>query len=300
MDSNTAHHALFLHHPISIVQGDCRKVLSTVPDSCIQTCITSPPYFGLRDYRIQNQIGLEEQPSVYIRHVVDVFRQVRRVLKPDGVLWLVLGDSYARQGGTDRKVSSTAKVGNTRRTIEYRGDRSTRPPSGFHPKELLGIPWRIAFELQSDGWRLRQDIVWHKTNAAPESVRDRCTRCHEYVFMFTKSRSYYFDCRSIEEQAKGGAKRNRRSVWSVPVGGGNGNSHPAAFPADLIRPCILAGSRPGDTILDPFAGSGSVGRVALETGRKALLIEVNSDYVEFMRQKFAVGNSAVPNARLQG
>ena len=493
----------------ALLLGDCRETLKTIPDGTVQCCVTSPPYFGLRDYGVDGQIGLEETPAEYVARLVEVFREVRRVLRDDGTLWLNLGDSYARTGGTDRKVSASAKVGSTRNTLEQMSDRTSKAASlGLKNKDLIGIPWRVAFALQADGWVLRQDIVWSKPNPMPESVRDRCTKSHEMIFLFSKakwigdmpprrmkrddarwlailletegniairrythnrktpqhalqiaiansdisilqeaqriagggsilttkgcnrpvyylqwttkeaagllwemypflfgkkrqaaiglmlesrrsnrnkgvrddifnkdgrhfylkpeeielrekmwkavkalnkhepvdlswliepkegrwdSQPYYFDAEAIKEPAthagkrvslgeksfsKGQARgagvapsgnglsdfydvpetRNRRSVWTVATRPYMG-AHFATFPPTLIEPCILAGSRPGDIVLDPFGGSGTTAGVAIKHGRKAILCELNPDYAALVPERVAsiVGRPAHDN-----
>ena len=264
-----------------ILFGDCREIMRRWAEQGVkaQMCVTSPPYFGLRDYGVDGQIGLEQTPDEYVAKMVDVFRAVRDVLADDGVLWLNIGDSYGAG------------------------------------KQLLGVPWRLAFALQADGWILRQDIIWHKPNPMPESVRDRCTKAHEMIFLLSKSPKYYFDAEAIKEQAVGGQTgkaasfkrdgskreqaipgqaygthrperedvayngelRNRRSVWSVPTRPYKG-AHFATFPPALIEPCILAGSRPGDIVLDPFMGSGTTAEVAILHGRRYLGCELNEEY----------------------
>ena len=299
---------------VSILVGDCVEQMKLLPDASAQTCVTSPPYFGLRDYGVDGQIGLEPTPDEFVASLVTVFREARRVLRDDGTLWLNLGDSYARTGGTDRKVPETARVGSTRNTMTQMGDRTSKAPSGLKDKDLIGVPWRVAFALQADGWYLRQDIIWHKPNPMPESVRDRCTKAHEYIFLLSKSPRYYFDSEAIKEPASAppkkcgpkndasrndsgrtgivrgdGETRNRRSVWTVstkPFGG----AHFATFPPALIEPCILAGSRLGDTVLDPFGGAGTTGLVAQQHGRNAVLTEINPEYAEIARRR--IGNEA--------
>lgn len=295
--------------------GDCRDSLRALAaaGARAQTCITSPPYFGLRDYGHGGQIGLEQTPEQYVAALVEVFRCVREVLADDGTLWLNLGDSYARTGGTDRTVSATAKAGGTRSTIVARGDRTQSTPAGAKEKDLLGIPWRVAFALQADGWYLRQDIIWHKPNPMPESVTDRCTKAHEYLFLLSKSPRYFFDSEAMREPAIKGAagssfnagktgthqlgrssdaertedgKRNRRSVWTVATRPYKG-AHFATFPPTLIEPCVLAGSRPGDVALDPFMGSGTTAQVALQHGRKWIGCELNEDYRALQTQRLA-------------
>jgi DNA modification methylase len=291
---------------IDILTGDARAVLPTLPDGHFHTCVTSPPYFGLRDYGNPAQMGLEQTPAEYVAAMVDVFREVRRVLRPDGTLWLNLGDSYASIGGVGQGRHWDGRKKNTE-TQSLR-----RAPSGeIKPKDLIGIPWRVAFALQADGWYLRQDIVWHKPNPMPESVTDRCTKAHEYLFLLTKSERYYFDHKAIAEPAdpknhrdsrglrptppgqtpttgfKDGRHyetRNRRSVWTVPTRPFQG-AHFATFPPELIRPCILAGSPKGGIVLDPFGGAGTTGLVAKQEGRDATLIELNPDYAAMARAR---------------
>lgn len=286
--------------------GDCRDTMRrwTAEGVRAQMCVTSPPYFGLRNYGHEGQLGLEQTPEQYVAAMVEVFRCVWDVLADDGTLWLNIGDSYARTGGTDRKVSASAQVGSTRNTMEQIGDRTQRAPTGLKDKDLIGIPWRLAFALQADGWYLRQDIIWHKPNPMPESVRDRCTKAHEYIFLLSKSERYFFDGDAMREDAVKGAagstfntgktaahqmgrssaaervedgKRNRRSVWTVATRPYKG-AHFATFPPALIEPCILAGSRPGDIVLDPFMGSGTTAAVALQHGRQYLGCELNPAY----------------------
>jgi DNA modification methylase len=276
--------------------GDCVESLKQMPEKIVHTCVTSPPYFGLRDYGHEGQIGLEPTPDEYVAKLVAVFREVRRVLRDDGTLWLNLGDSYASGGRKTR--DSDAK-------LEQRG-MDTRPadPEGLKPKDLIGIPWRVAFALQADGWYLRQDIIWHKPNPMPESVTDRCTKAHEYIFLLSKSERYYFDHEIIKEESvtpvrareKGNGesavdtkerghgshcgndgKRNRRSVWTVTTKPYKG-AHFATFPPDLITPCVLAGAPPEGVVLDPFMGSGTTAMVAVTHGRRYIGCELNPDY----------------------
>ncbi len=284
---------------VKIITGDCRDVLKTLPDGSINCCVTSPPYFGLRDYGVDGQIGLEQTPDEYVAEMVAVFREVRRVLKDDGTLWLNLGDSYSGSG--------KGPAGNLGKTHNEREIKQTSGivPDGLKPKDLIGIPWRVAFALQADGWWLRQDIIWAKPNPMPESVRDRCTKSHEYIFLLSKRPRYYFDAEAIAEKAVhpgvrmataytvaavgttsttpygGNAKetRNKRSVWTVCTQPYKG-AHFATFPPDLIKPCILAGCPEGGTVLDPFGGSGTTGEVAAGNGRDAILIELNPAYVK--------------------
>lgn len=332
----------------SILIGDAKQVLQQLEKNSVQTCITSPPYWGLRDYGDPNQLGQEETPEEYIANLVMVFREVWRVLRKDGTLWLNLGDSY--WGG--KGMNGNTKARNTadeRGAIQSKGTplQSFRPLDGKHeiikPKELCGIPWRTALALQSEGWYLRQDIIWSKPNPMPESVKDRCTRAHEYMFMLTKSPRYYYDAEVIKEpmslssiqrleqdiesqngsirvvgktngtmkavgkidkqrghgrrhagfnercdlMAKEGQRsgmRNKRSVWTVATKPYDGD-HYATFPPELIKPCILAGSPIGGTVLDPFGGTGTTAATAMELGRNAVLCELNPQYLPLIQQR---------------
>ena len=316
------HDAADCHHQregfavtVRILVGDCRALLATIADASIQTCVTSPPYFGLRDYGVDGQIGLEPTPDQFVQQLVVVFREVRRVLRDDGTLWLNLGDSYAANRGY--QVPST-KGGPKHSQSQAAGGKGSVVPDGLKPKDLIGIPWRVAFALQADGWYLRQDIIWHKPNPMPESVRDRCTKAHEYIFLLSKSQNYYFDSESMQEPATGrapgnvkptkagreyeisdsehhrtasnlhkiGARetRNRRSVWTVETQPFK-DAHFATFPPALIEPCILAGCPKGGTVLDPFGGAGTTGLVADRFGRNAILCELNPEYADMARHR---------------
>jgi len=291
--------------------GDCLEVLRALGSGSVQCCVTSPPYWGLRDYGVKGQLGLEKTPDEYVAKMVGVFREVRRVLRDDGTLWLNLGDSYTSSGRSDRKESPGVGA---KQEMKKPGRKLLWEAGGGHnfswyipafgtrlkPKDLVGIPWRVAFALQADGWYLRQDIIWHKPNPMPESVRDRCTKAHEYIFLMSKSDRYYFDSVAMREDAayagvtRGGSKnryeqneagfdnriydtRNRRSVWTVSTQPFKG-AHFATFPPKLIEPCILAGSKLGDTVLDPFNGAGTTGLVAHQHGREYIGIELNPEY----------------------
>lgn len=266
----------------SILEGDCRDVLATLPASSVQTCVTSPPYFGLRDYEHDGQIGLEVTPDEYVASLVAVFRGVWRVLREDGTLWLNLGDTYL-------------------------------------DKRLLGIPWRVAMALQEDGWLLRSDIIWHKPNPMPLSVTDRPSLSHEYIFLLAKSGRYFYDAEAIKEKASGRARgnrrpekgldqkgyeirsglakvadkewheRNKRTVWTVATRP-FADAHFATYPPELIEPCVLAGSRPSDTVLDPFNGAGTTGLVASRHGRDYIGIELNPRYAAMARQRIGGDN----------
>ena len=295
--------------------GDCRDIMRRWASEGVkaQTCVTSPPYFGLRDYGHPGQIGLEQTPSVYVREMVEVFRCVRDVLADDGTLWLNIGDSY-------NNFRSTMGPGQAVHGRALRGkpapESKARGFQGLKEKDLIGIPWMLAFALRADGWYLRQDIIWHKPNPMPESVTDRCTKAHEYIFLLSKSQRYYFDSEAMQEPATGlppgntiptkaarsgdekhrtaanlheiGARqtRNRRSVWTVATQPYSG-AHFATYPPALIEPCILAGSRPGDLVLDPFMGSGTTAQVAQDLGRKAIGCELNPQYVTLQTERVA-------------
>lgn len=281
---------------IRIIVGDCRERLRDLPAESVHCCVTSPPYFGLRDYGVDGQIGLEQTPDEYVAKLIEVFREVRRVLRDDGTLWLNLGDSYAGGaiGRNDQKKYSTKKYRKGQQSgsvLGYYRRRKTVP--GLKSKDLIGIPWRVAFALQADGWCLRQDIIWHKPNVMPESVRDRCTIAHEYIFLLSKSQRYYFDSDAIQEPAtrrdpgnRPRETRNRRSVWTVATKPFSG-LHFAPFPPSLIEPCILAGCPKGGTVLDPFGGSGTTGLVADRLGRHAILIDLNTIYAEMARARIS-------------
>jgi DNA modification methylase len=271
---------------ISIYQGDCVEVMRKFSPTHYDMCVTSPPYWGLRDYGVDGQIGLEDDIYIFVEKIVEVMREVKRVLRDDGTLWLNMGDSYAMssmRGGT-KDFKWEPKAGHKgirapraweasgRDNFGYKG--KSRIPAGLKAKDLMGLPWRVAFALQADGWYLRQDIIWHKPNPMPESVKDRCTKAHEYIFLFSKLR---------EEAKTGDGGRNKRSVWRVttkPVK----EAHFATYPPDLIEPCILAGSREGGAVLDPFGGSGTTGRVAEKFGRDSTLIELNPEYIEIAQK----------------
>lgn len=231
--------------------GSALTTLKTIESESIQTVVTSPPYFGLRDYGVDGQLGAEPSPEEYIAALVAIFDEVYRVMRPDATCWLNLGDSYARNGGTDRQAPQTAVVGSTRNTLEQMPDRKQKCPNGIREKELIGIPWTVAFALRSRGFYLRQDIIWQKPNPMPESVKDRCTKSHEYIFLLTKSAKYFYDSDAIKE------------------------------------PCVLAGSREGDTVLDPFCGAGTTAVVALRHSRKFIGIELNPKYIEIAERRIA-------------
>jgi len=262
---------------IQLIQGDTREELKSLPDNTVQSCITSPPYWGMRDYGINNQIGAEESLEQYIAELKIIFSQVRRILTDDGTLWLNLGDTYT---SGDRGWRAPDKK-NPSRTMTYRPST----PTGLKPKDLIGVPWHVAFALQQEGWYLRSDIIWHKPNTQPESVKDRPTRAHEYIFLFSKSERYYYDYESSQEPSNGGhAQRNRRTVWSIMTESKH-PKHLAVFPPQLVKLCVLSSTRKDDTILDPFMGSGTVGLVCENTGRKFIGIEMKPQYVEIARKR---------------
>lgn len=265
---------------VQILTGDCRQLLRTLPPESVQCCVTSPPYWGLRDYAHPLQIGAEPSPEEYVTHLVEIFREVWRVLRKDGTLWLNIGDGYARNGGTG-KCGPNAVVANTRKLIQKRNCK-VPPCWGLKDRDLMGLPWRVAFALQADGWLLRSKITWVKKTAMPESVKNRPTNTTEDVFLLARSPNYYYDAEAVREPT--GA--NLRNCWILgPDVGGKG--HPAVFPRELARRCILLGSRPGDTILDPFGGSGTTGEVAQQEGRRAILIELNPEYSKLYKERIS-------------
>jgi len=310
--------------PIRLLKGDCREVLRTLPAESVHCVVTSPPYFGLRDYGVAGQIGLETTPEAFTAELVKVFAELRRVLRKDGTAWLNLGDSYSAlgarsnnngSGATGLKRDGRDEESRLRSVAKTKTLGMSLPPidTGLKPKDLLGIPWRVAFALQADGWYLRQDIIWSKPNPMPESVRDRCTKAHEYLFLLSKSERYYYDADAIAEQSvigvgavrnitpreKGAAStrndgdrfgvvndgtRNKRSVWEITTAP-YAEAHFATFPPALIEPCILAGCPKGGTVLDPFGGAGTTGLVADRLGRNAILIELNPEYAAMAERR---------------
>ncbi len=306
-----------------LYQGDCIDIMKQLPEKSIQCCVTSPPYWGLRDYGVQGQLGLEETPELFVEKMVSVFREVWRVLRDDGIIWLNLGDSYAA-GARDRTkeqiVGKSCKI-TGKGTLIAGGNQPNKITGILKPKDLVGIPWRVAFALQADGWYLRQDIIWSKPNPMPESVKDRCTKAHEYIFLLSKNKKYHFDHIAIKEpagdkgnpkaksaysfarktatQGKPGASnqhredredieyygsRNKRSVWTVSTRPFK-EAHFATFPPELITPCILAGCPEGGIVLDPFFGSGTTGLVAHNLDRHFIGIELNIEYCEMAAKR---------------
>jgi DNA modification methylase len=309
---------------ITILNGDVLEHLQGLSEQSVHCCVTSPPYWGLRDYGIDGQIGLEETPEQYVDKLVMVFREIRRVLRDDGTVWLNLGDSYWGSGGSAGHTPETKNLG--RKTFEYgaypTANHTSTKREDLKPKDLVGIPWRVAFALQADGWYLRSDIIWSKPNPMPESVMDRPTKAHEYVFLLSKKAKYYYDADAVREPHKtfeqeskrsnfndvvhydekapdqvgksrtGRSRnedfnpngRNRRTVWEIATQP-TPEAHFATFPEALVEPCIKAGSKQGDTILDPFGGSGTTGLVARNLKRDCILIELNPAYVKLMKKK---------------
>jgi len=321
-----------------IINADVLDGLRSLEDSSVHCCVTSPPYWGLRDYGHAGQIGLEPTPEAYVARMVEVFREVRRVLRDDGTLWLNLGDSYCGGGGyapdapcnvARREMIAEGNCKQGAFTLSQRQHTRNKsggikPQGAIKAKDLVGIPWRVAFALQADGWWLRQDIIWHKPNPMPENVRDRCTKAHEYVFLLTKSQRYYYDAEAVSEALSGkphapgnkcstggghlsndfgtdamqrvwgaSGRRNRRSVWTVTTKPYSG-AHFAVMPPDLVEPCIKAGCPEGGTVLDPFAGSGTTLAVAMSLGRDAVGIEINPEYVQLIHKRIEKQEDNLP------
>lgn len=309
-----------------IFVGDALDILRTFPAKSVHTCVTSPPYWGLRDYGIPGQLGLEKTPEEYIAKLVEVFREVRRVLRDDGTLWLNLGDSFNSRPG---KRKANDKAGEKQKSVRGSVFMPSRNVAYLKPKDLVGIPWLVAFALRADGWYLRSDIIWHKPNAMPESVRDRPTKAHEYIFLLAKSAKYYYDAQAVREPFKpvsarrltrkwngnrargfpGGVQnnfhryngtdeaekkaaegRNKRSVWTVSTKSFKG-AHFATFPPDLIEPCVLAGSPTDGIVLDPFFGAGTTGQVAARHNRRYIGIELNPEYADMASRRIEASNN---------
>ena len=295
-----------------VLFGDCRKTLPAFIDEA-RMCVTSPPYYGLRDYGgEENQIGMEQTPEEYIQQLVEVFRLVRDNLTDDGTLWVNIGDSYYNYRSDGNYPKQT--VSKTNQDLPSFSPVRGNKLEGLKSKDLIGIPWMLAFALRADGWYLRQDIIWHKPNPMPESVKDRCTKAHEYIFLLSKSKNYYYDNEAIKEPAKDWGtrdrsngkyhnpgtglsphsgltksydKRNKRSVWSVNKKPYKG-AHFATYPRELIEPCIRAGSKRGDVILDPFMGSGTTAMTAKELGRFYLGCELHEDYGNLITKRLGL------------
>lgn len=303
-----------------IITGDCLESLRTLPSESVHCCVTSPPYWGLRDYGHDGQIGLEKSPEEYVAKMVAVFSEVRRILRNDGTLWLNIGDSYNGSTMTGGNNGINMSGGESGFKVKRQFDKP-KQETGLKPKDLCGIPWRLAFAMQSDGWYLRQDIIWHKPNPMPESVRDRCTKAHEYVFLMSKSARYYWDAEAVKEAATGSIEeqlakrrktveplyaqtgvegagryrsgfqnltptehRNRRSVWTIATQPCK-EAHFAVMPQKLVEPCVLAGCPERGTVLDPFFGAGTVGLVAKRLNRNYIGIELNPTYVEIAERR---------------
>ena len=296
--------------------GDCRDRLADLPEGSVQTCITSPPYWGLRDYGVDGQMGLEETPDDFLSAMVEVFRSVWRVLRDDGTLWVNMGDSYANTNGLSGTPADIDHGGTSFRGGRYEKQPCVGIPLGLKQKDLCGMPWRLAFALQSDGWYLRSDIIWSKPNPMPESVTDRPAKAHEYIFLLTKRPRYFYDADAIREPVKhpnvlhksthttpaqvaahfgnpptnlercgtDANGRNKRTVWEIPTQPYS-EAHFATFPEALVVPCVLAGSREGDTVLDPFAGSGTTGKVSVELGREFIGVELNPEYADLAAKR---------------
>ena len=293
-----------------LIHGDCLNILKTLSDKSINCCVTSPPYYGLRDYGVDGQVGLEDTPDEYVKKLVEIFREVRRVLRDDGTLWMNLGDSYCGTGSKGEWVDPKNPNGRNGQSIS-----KTQKIAGYKSKDLIGIPWMVAFALRADGWYLRSDIIWSKPNPMPESVQDRPTKAHEYIFLLSKSQSYYYDNEAIKEAAVDGdgrrdadpearkrfptavisgirdrtksyTTRNKRSVWTVTTKP-YAEAHFATYPPDLIQPCVLAGCPGGGVVLDPFNGSGTTGQVALQNERRYIGIELNPEYIELTERRLS-------------
>jgi DNA modification methylase len=275
-----------------VYNEDCLQGLKKLPSDCVDCCVTSPPYYSLRDYGMDAQIGKEETPQAYIDKLTDVFMEVYRVMKPEGTLWVNIGDSYATHASASSSYSHNFKSSDI---AAKNGIGTMKKPSaksmGMKEKDLIGIPWMLAFNLRANGWYLRQDIIWHKPNPMPDPIKDRCANSHEYMFLLSKSKSYFFDYEQIQEQSttpdENGqltGKRNKRDVWSVNTKP-DLNAHFAVYPEELIRPCILAGCPKGGVVLDPFMGSGTTARCARRWGRHYVGFELNPEYIDIIRRK---------------
>ena len=268
----------------TVMTGDCRESLDTLEPNSVDCCVTSPPYFGLREYDTDFQVGIESTVQEYVDSLCDILDKVKRVLKDEGTLWLNIGDGYCNTNGYQRSNKGWDRQARDGAKANDR-DLSDLLNEGYKVKDVLGVPWKVAFELQRRGWYLRQDIVWSKPNPMPENVFDRCTKSHEFIFLLSKSKKYYFDLQSIKvETADGGGKKNPRSVWSVPVTRYKG-AHFATYPPELIEPCIIAGCPPGGTVLDPFGGSGTTAGVAIKNDRQCILMEANPEYTTLIDKR---------------
>ena len=265
--------------------GDCFKQIDKIKEKSVQAIITSPPYWGLRDYKVGGQLGEELVPEDFVLKLTAFFRKTKRVLKNDGTLWLNIGDTYFGAKGGHWEGGNS--ITNDETGGNYRMQRKAPPKHHrLKTKDLTGIPWMLAFSLQKDGWYLRQDIIWHKPNPMPEAVKDRCVKSHEYIFLLSLKPKYYFDYEAIQEKAVEEEFRNKRDVWSINTAQ-SGEAHFAVFPEKIPEFCIKAGTKEGDTVLDPFMGSGTTGNVAKRLSRKWIGIELNEDYARFINTKTA-------------
>lgn len=273
--------------PLLVLNGDTRQILKRLPDNCVQCAITSPPYWGVRDYGVGGQIGAEPDLNDYIEGLVDAFSEVRRVLRPNGTFWLNIGNTYTSGGRKWRQADSKNKG----RAMTYRPPT----PEGLKKKDLIGVAWMLAMACQKEGWYLRNDIIWYKPNCQPESVKDRFTVAHEYLFLFTKSERYFFNQDIVKESyLNGNGLKNRRTVWSINTEPFP-EAHFAVFPRALVRPCLLAGTRENDLVLDPFYGAGTVGVVAKELGRRCIGIELKKEFIQMAQKRTSgVQRSLIP------
>lgn len=269
-----------------VVVGDCLKSIAGMASESVNLCVTSPPYFGLRDYGVEGQIGLEDRAPSYVKGLVDVFSEVKRVLRGDGVLFVNIGDTYA--GYKDGKFPAQSMANGNRRGLPVSGaphrSKKLLQIDGFKDKELMGVPWRFAFAMQDAGWYLRQEIIWAKPNYTPEKVRDRFVKSHEHIFLFSKKPSYWFDGDAVRIPSESGSTKLRNDVWTVPVSKFKG-AHFATFPPELIEPCVLSGCPIGGMVLDPFGGSGTTAAVAVKNGRNATICELNPEFAEMTHRR---------------
>lgn len=285
--------------------GNALSILQQLPSESVQMCVTSPPYYGLRDYGVDGQIGIEPTPSEYTEILVTVFREVRRILKPDGTLWLNIGDSYAGSGkGAWSKPIE--KRPSSKQVYHCKSDdrNATMPKrwKNIKAKDLLGIPWLLAFSLRDDGWYLRSDVIWQKPNCLPEAVKDRPTKSYEHLFLLAKQSHYYYDRTAIMEPiAESTQARNKRDVWNISTNGYRADGHYAVFPEKLVEPCILAGCPTGGVVLDPFFGSGTVGAVCKRLGRQYIGIDLNPEYcalaqarIDKVKEETSIGSQNQP------
>jgi DNA modification methylase len=272
-----------------IINSDCLEGLKQIERNSVQTCITSPPYWQLRDYGQKDQLGTEKTPEEFVARMVQIFREVRDVLRDDGTIWINLGDTFCGGGGYCPTAPSN-QAGSKQSTNRGVKAKPRPVPPGFKAKDLVGIPWMVAMALRAEGWYLRADIIWEKSNGMPEAVKDRPTRCHEYVFLLTKNPHYFYNSEAIKEETTEGAnKRNKRSVWKInqkPYAG----AHFAVFPEELVKTCMLAGSKEGDLVLDPFVGSGTTGAVANKLKRNFIGIDLNPDYCIMAQERIKKEN----------